>query len=130
MKLPAIGPELDDEQGPLSDSDAPEDATPAVNTVLVVDDDDNFHHLIERTLAGEGFNLVRAMGGQEGLRLAKELSQIGRRTRHPRKPTPKRKVFRGFMAICKGSECAERYPVFEGLLRPAPRKRLGALIRR
>ena len=74
MKLPAIGPELDDEQDPLSDPDAPEDATPAVNTVLVVDDDDNFHHLIERTLAGEGFNLVRAMGGQEGLRLAKELS--------------------------------------------------------
>ena len=83
MKLPAIGPELDEAQfgdspdgGPdlLSDPDSPEEAAPVVNTVLVVDNNNNFHHLIERTVAGEGFNLVRAMGGQEGLRLAKELS--------------------------------------------------------
>ena len=43
------------------------------NTVLVVDDDANVHDLMERSLSGQGFHLVRAMDGQDGLRLAKQL---------------------------------------------------------
>ena len=46
---------------------------PGANTGLVVDDDATVHNLMERSLKGQGFHLVRAMDGQEGLRLAKEL---------------------------------------------------------
>ena len=71
MRLPAVAADLAETQ-----SAAPSETValiPVANTVLVVDDDANVHDLMQRSLAGEGFNLVRAMGGQEGLRLAKEL---------------------------------------------------------
>jgi PAS domain S-box-containing protein len=42
-------------------------------TVLVIDDDPTVHDLIRRFLSKEGFGMVAAMGGEEGLRLAKEL---------------------------------------------------------
>ncbi|MCI0902960.1 MAG: response regulator, partial [Chloroflexi bacterium] len=74
MRLPAVATEPGQ---PTGDEDsAPAETvepTPLPNTVLVVDDDANVHDLMQRSLAGQGFNLVRAMGGQEGLRLAKEL---------------------------------------------------------
>ncbi len=44
-----------------------------VATVLVVDDDANARDLMERGLTKEGFRVVAAAGGEEGLRLAKEV---------------------------------------------------------
>jgi CheY-like chemotaxis protein len=48
-------------------------AGPVRGTVLVVDDDPAAGDLLERTLAKEGFRVVRASGGEQGLRLAREL---------------------------------------------------------
>ena len=42
-------------------------------TVLVIDDDPTVHDLMQRFLSREGFRMVAALGGEEGLRLAKEL---------------------------------------------------------
>jgi len=42
-------------------------------TVLVIDDDPTVHDLMNRFLSKEGFHMVAALGGEEGLRLAKEL---------------------------------------------------------
>jgi PAS domain S-box-containing protein len=42
-------------------------------TVLVIDDDPTVHDLLQRFLSREGFRMVAAAGGDEGLRLAKEL---------------------------------------------------------
>jgi signal transduction histidine kinase/CheY-like chemotaxis protein len=42
-------------------------------TILVVDDDQTVREMMERYLAREGFSVVTASGGQEGLRLAREL---------------------------------------------------------
>ena len=42
-------------------------------TVLVVDDDQTVREVIERHLTREGFSVVTASGGQEALRLAREL---------------------------------------------------------
>ncbi|MBI4322383.1 MAG: response regulator [Chloroflexi bacterium] len=42
-------------------------------TVLVIDDDPTVQDLLARFLAKEGFRAVTALGGEEGLRLAKEL---------------------------------------------------------
>ena len=41
-------------------------------TVLVIDDDQAVHTLLERELAGRGYRVVHAAGGREGLRLARE----------------------------------------------------------
>jgi CheY-like chemotaxis protein len=41
--------------------------------VLVIDDDPSVHEMIERFLTKEGFQVVAALSGQEGLRLAHEL---------------------------------------------------------
>ena len=48
-------------------------AGPVRGTVLVVDDDPAAGDLLERTLSKEGFRVVRASGGEQGLRLAREL---------------------------------------------------------
>jgi GAF domain-containing protein/CheY-like chemotaxis protein/anti-sigma regulatory factor (Ser/Thr protein kinase) len=42
-------------------------------TILVVDDDQTVREMMERHLSREGFTVVTASGGQEGLRLAREL---------------------------------------------------------
>jgi CheY-like chemotaxis protein len=49
--------------------------TPSVgqNTILVIDDDPTIHDLIDRFLSKQGFKVVTASSGQEGLRLAKQL---------------------------------------------------------
>jgi len=75
MRLPAVVAELDAAVPEQAASTRPPaaDVAPAANTVLVVDDDTNVHDLMQRSLAGQGFTLVRAMGGEEGLRLAKDL---------------------------------------------------------
>ena len=45
----------------------------AIATVLVVDDDQNARDLMQRGLTREGFRVVTAVGGEDGLRLAREL---------------------------------------------------------
>ena len=72
IRLPAVvvipeEPSDDAPEQPLPDEDS------AGDIVLVVDDDATVHDLIQRSLSGQGFRLVHAMGGQEGLRLAREL---------------------------------------------------------
>jgi signal transduction histidine kinase/DNA-binding response OmpR family regulator len=53
---------------------AKESAAPSgAPTILVVDDDQTVREVMERHLAREGFAVVMAGGGQEGLRLAREL---------------------------------------------------------
>jgi PAS domain S-box-containing protein len=51
----------------------PAPAGPVRGTVLVVDDDPAAGDLLERTLTKEGFRVVRASGGEQGLHLAREL---------------------------------------------------------
>jgi signal transduction histidine kinase/CheY-like chemotaxis protein len=50
-----------------------EEAAEGANTVLVIDDDVAVRDLLERFLGGEGFRVVSAGGGEEGMRLAREL---------------------------------------------------------
>jgi CheY-like chemotaxis protein/anti-sigma regulatory factor (Ser/Thr protein kinase) len=51
----------------------PGGAASGAPTVLVIDDDPTVREVIERHLTREGFAVVTASGGQEGLRLAREL---------------------------------------------------------
>jgi signal transduction histidine kinase/DNA-binding response OmpR family regulator len=50
-------------------ADVPEDA----NTVLVIDDDPTVHDIMRRLLEPEGFRIVTAPNGDEGVRLARTL---------------------------------------------------------
>ncbi len=49
-----------------------EPASPGKGTVLVIDDDPNACELMVRSLSKEGFRVLTAPGGEEGLRLARE----------------------------------------------------------
>jgi signal transduction histidine kinase/CheY-like chemotaxis protein len=46
---------------------------PTLPTILVVDDDPTVRELMQRFLRSAGFNIVTAAGGEEGLRLAREV---------------------------------------------------------
>jgi len=70
IRLPAVVPDVAE---PALPTTPPERATPAVGTVLVVDDEAAIRDLMQRYLAKEGFRVVAASGGEEGLRLAREL---------------------------------------------------------
>ena len=48
-------------------------AYPDSETVLIIDDDDDARDLLSRFLEREGYNVATAPGGEEGLRLAKEI---------------------------------------------------------
>jgi CheY-like chemotaxis protein len=48
----------------------------APNQVLLIDDEEVVHDLIRRTLEKEGFRVVSAYGGEEGLALVRELKPI------------------------------------------------------
>jgi DNA-binding response OmpR family regulator len=50
-----------------------ERTSPSIGTVLVIDDEASVRDLMQRFLAREGFRVVTASGGEEGLRLAREL---------------------------------------------------------
>ena len=71
-KLPAVVVEPEVEPEPLEafSSDSPPEGAP---TVLAIDDDPMLHDLMKRFLAKEGFRVQSALGGEEGLRLAREL---------------------------------------------------------
>ena len=72
VRLPALvaQPDVEPETNLELDSGLPQ---PVVGTVLVVDDDPMARDLTKRTLAREGFQVETASGGEEGLRLAREL---------------------------------------------------------
>jgi signal transduction histidine kinase/CheY-like chemotaxis protein len=54
---------------PLPESEAA--APPEASSVLVIDDDPAVHELMARFLSKEGFRVLTASGGEEGLRLAR-----------------------------------------------------------
>lgn len=63
-------------QARMDDADAPREAPPTTaktsgSAILVVDDDPSVRELTERYLTREGFQVVTAAGGVEGLRLAR-----------------------------------------------------------
>jgi CheY-like chemotaxis protein len=71
IRLPALVREAPEEPAP---SAGPVDqAVPALGTVLVIDDEVAVRDLMQRFLTREGFRVVAAAGGEEGLRRAREL---------------------------------------------------------
>ena len=71
IRLPAEVRELT----PPAPTPAAREATSAgTSTVLVIDDDSAVRDLMSRFLGKEGFRVVAAAGGEEGLRLARELA--------------------------------------------------------
>ncbi len=66
--LPARAPEPAEAHAELASPAADDAAT----TVLVIDDDPAALDLVGRFLGGEGFAVISASGGEEGLRLARE----------------------------------------------------------
>jgi two-component system, NtrC family, sensor kinase len=72
IRLPAAA--VADEAAP--ETPAPPSAEPVaswIGTVLVIDDEAAVRDLMQRFLGKEGFRVVAAAGGEEGLRLAREL---------------------------------------------------------
>ena len=72
ITLPAevAGPATTSEPGAEPTSASPPDSSP---TLLVIDDDATARELMQRFLATEGFHIVMASSGADGLRLAREL---------------------------------------------------------
>lgn len=79
IRLPAsAGPRKAEPEAPQREAAAAVAPQPAAerNTVLVIDDDSTAQDLVARALTKEGFYVVTASSGQEGIRLAKELRPI------------------------------------------------------
>ncbi|MBI3326234.1 MAG: GAF domain-containing protein [Nitrospinae bacterium] len=57
----------------LATKATPESRPEGASTVLVIDDDPTVCELLQRSLSKEGIGVVSASGGEEGLRLAREL---------------------------------------------------------
>ncbi|MBI2754684.1 MAG: response regulator [Betaproteobacteria bacterium] len=85
MQLPAEVPEPA-ESGAVAEIPAAAQPAPALeavvaaapspgdrNTILVVDDDPDVRQLLQRYLSREGFQVLTAAGGEEGLRLARQM---------------------------------------------------------
>ena len=77
VRLPAAGaaPAAADDAAIVTDTREPAAAPvkPRTNRVLVIDDDETVRDLMRRVLSREGFDVVTASDGQEGLALAREL---------------------------------------------------------
>ena len=70
IELPAIV--ADATEGIVSEEGEIKESTPLeANIVLVIDDDPTVHDLMNRSLSREGFHVLSALDGEEGLRLAK-----------------------------------------------------------
>ena len=70
IRLPA---EVREPTPPTPTPAAREATSPGTSTVLVIDDDSAVRDLMSRFLGKEGFRVVAAAGGEDGLRLAREL---------------------------------------------------------
>ena len=76
LRIPAVlgnKPEPAAGAGPATSGAEGDGAADGRNTVLVVDDDPAVRDLLSRFLSKEGFHVVTAAGGEEGLRLARQL---------------------------------------------------------
>ena len=71
IRLPALVAEPEEE--PAGPTLAPDRLAPGVGTVLVIDDEAAVRDLMQRFLGKEGFRVVTAAGGEDGLRRAREL---------------------------------------------------------
>jgi signal transduction histidine kinase/CheY-like chemotaxis protein len=69
ITLPAICP---DARAPAVEREAPSSRAGTIGTVLIIDDEKRTHELLEKELSEEGYQVLHAMGGREGLRVAKE----------------------------------------------------------
>jgi signal transduction histidine kinase/CheY-like chemotaxis protein len=69
LLLPAVCPAATPE---VATSSAPARPADALGTVLIIDDEEPAHELLERELAGAGYYSLHAAGGREGLKLAKQ----------------------------------------------------------
>jgi signal transduction histidine kinase/CheY-like chemotaxis protein len=78
IRLPAAaGPATAAPEAPRREAPPSSPHPPAEhNTILVIDDDPTVHDLLGRSLAKDGFHVVTAASGREGIRLAKELRPI------------------------------------------------------
>jgi CheY-like chemotaxis protein len=72
IRLPALVAEAATE--PVPAARIPEGDSPGIGTVLVIDDEPAVRDLMQRFLAREGFRVITAASGEEGLRLARELT--------------------------------------------------------
>ena len=70
VRLPAAVAEVAAETSAPS---TPTEGGVGASTVLVIDDDASVRDIVQRFLAREGFRVVTAGGGEEGLRLARQL---------------------------------------------------------
>jgi signal transduction histidine kinase/DNA-binding response OmpR family regulator len=70
IRLPAVVSETKSEPAPPTAGPA---ETAAAGTVLVIDDEPTVRDLMQRFLVKEGFRVALATGGEDGLRLAREL---------------------------------------------------------
>jgi len=69
ITLPATCP---DARAAVVEARSPSGRADAIGRVLVIDDDRSAHHLLEEELSSEGYEVLHAMGGREGLKVAKE----------------------------------------------------------
>ena len=69
MTLPAVCPAARPE---IATSSMQPRRAGALATVLIIDDEQPAHELLERELAGAGYDILHAAGGREGLKLAKQ----------------------------------------------------------
>jgi CheY-like chemotaxis protein/anti-sigma regulatory factor (Ser/Thr protein kinase) len=68
MMLPAICPD----DSPVVKGEARASPAGATGTILIIDDEKRTHELLDKELSNEGYEVLHAMGGREGLRVAKE----------------------------------------------------------
>jgi len=75
MHVPAVVRTKAEEEAPEEMASGESAELPATDgpRVLVIDDDPTVHDLLHRFLRKEGFHVVSASGGEEGLRLAREV---------------------------------------------------------
>lgn len=71
IRLPAVSTLVEPEAATVSDHPYVEGGTGP--SLLVIDDDPMVHDLIRRFLSREGFRIYSAYGGEEGLRMAREI---------------------------------------------------------
>jgi signal transduction histidine kinase/DNA-binding response OmpR family regulator/PAS domain-containing protein len=70
ITLPAICPGPRDA---VVETRSPSSRADVIGRVLVIDDDRSTHDLLEKELSSEGYEVLHAMGGREGVKVAKDV---------------------------------------------------------
>ncbi len=76
IRLPAEIAVLPETPGALISEQKTNEDESGVNVILVIDDDPSAREMMQRLLKKEGFDVVIAVGGEEGLKLAKKLHPV------------------------------------------------------